>query len=524
MKALIKHLALGLILLVPFSAASAQEPLLSPVANVALNAGATQSINIVAVDPNGGPVSITAALPPFATLNAPTVGTGVVVTSLTLSPLTVHVGDYSAAVTAMANGVSTIRVFQITVNAEGSDKAPVVGAPALQEVTEGSTLTFTVTASDPDGNAIGSLIAWGAPSTAMFTANGSKTSGTFDWTPGLGDAGDYDVQFIASNALMGVASTHIRVANAPSLAITPIDDVTLAGGSTASVNVHAGGVPGALISLTASLPSFATLNPPGSGTGAVSTTISITPPTGSAGTYHASVTAVSNNVFVTENFDIIVTGANGGENHAPQVTAPPTATVAVGSLLQFDVNASDPDGDHVDLFGSALPPGANFSDHGDMSGTFSWTPTMAATGANMASFTGTDGRGGSGTASTVITVTGATPQNHPPTLSAPLTQQVDEGANLSFTVTASDQDGDHVTLTADQVPMGATFVDQMNNSASFSWSPNQTQAGTHTVAFAGNDGHGGTATASTMITVMDVPPDSSGGGETDVPGKACLVG
>lgn len=525
MKALLKHLALGLLLLAPFSPARAQAaPLLSPIANMSLNAGSTRSLDVVAVDPDGGAINITAALPPFATLNAPTVGMGAVVTSLTLNPSSAQVGDYSAQVTAMAGGVSSVRVFQITVNAEGSDQAPVVGTPALREITEGATLAFTVTATDPDGDAIGSLSASGAPSGASFTPNGSNTSAAFSWTPGMGDAGEYDVQFTAANALSGTANTHIRVASAPTLAITPIDDVTVAAGGTGSISVHAAGVPGALISLTASLPSFAILNPPGSGTGAVSTTIDILPPTGSAGTYHASVTAVSLGVFVTENFDIIVTGGDGQQNHAPQLTAPATETVAVGDLLEFDVNATDPDGDHVDMFGSELPPGSTFTDHGNQTGTFSWTPTMAMTGANMASFTGLDNRGGSGTASTLITVTGAHPANHAPVLTAPLTQQVDEGVNLMFTVTASDQDGDHVTLTADQVPSGATFTDNGNNSAAFTWTPSGTQSGTYNVAFAGNDGHGGTGTAGTMITVMDVPDGGGGGGEGEVPGKACLVG
>jgi hypothetical protein len=523
MKALLKHLALGLLLLAPFSPARAQAaPLLSPIANMSLNAGSTRSLDVVAVDPDGGSINITAALPPFATLNAPTVGMGVVVTSLTLNPSTAQVGDYSAQVTAMAGGVSSVRVFQITVNAEGSDQAPVVVTPALREVTEGASLAFTVTATDPDGDAIGSLTPSGAPSGATFTPNGSNTSGAFAWTPGMGDAGEYDVQFTASNALSGTANTHIRVASAPTLAITPIDDVTVPAGGTMSIPVHAGGVPGALISLTASLPSFATLNPPGSGTGAVSTTIDILPPTGSAGTYHASVTAVSLGVFVTENFDIIVTGGNGQENHAPQVTAPASETVAVGDLLEFDVTATDPDGDHVDLLGTELPPGSSFTDHGNQTGTFSWTPTMGMTGANMASFTGLDNRGGSGTASTLITVTGAHPANRAPVLTAPLTQQVDEGVNLAFTVTASDQDGDHVTLTADQVPSGASFTDNGDNSAAFSWTPSNTQSGTYNVAFTGNDGRGGTGTAGTMITVMDVP--DGGGGEGEVPGKACLVG
>src|SRR5262249_20942396 len=140
----------------------------------------------------------------------------------------------------------------------------------------------------------------GMPPGATFTANGANTAATFAWTPGAGDVGNYDVQFTAMNALTGTSVTHIRVASPPTLNITPIDDVTVAGGSFLSVPVHASGVPGALIVLTAALPTFATLDPPGSGTGSVNTTVTVSPPSGSAGTYHASITATSQGASVTE--------------------------------------------------------------------------------------------------------------------------------------------------------------------------------------------------------------------------------
>ena len=517
MKASLKVLTIGLLLLLPFSTAHAQAPSLSPVADMSLNAGSTQNVNVIAIDVANRPVTVTAVLPPFATLNAPTIGTGVVVTSLTLAPTGSQVGDYSAEVRATAGGVTALRVFRITVNAAGSNQAPVVTCPALEEVTAGSPLSFVVTATDPDGDAMTFLGATGVPPTASFTPNSSNASGTFAWTPGAGDAGEYDVLFTAANALSGTSVTHIRVASAPRLMITPIADVTVAGGGFVSVPVHASGVPGALITLTAALPTFATLNPPGSGTGAVNTTVSVSPPLGSAGTYHASITAISNATSVTAPFDIIVTGDVGGNNHPPVLSAPATATVAIGSTLNFDVTATDADGDHVDLFGSALPPGSGFVDHLDNSGMFTWTPTSGQAGTYTASFSGTDGRGGSGSASTVITVTGGSPpENHPPTLSAPATEQVNQGVHLTFAVTATDPDGDHVSLSPGSLPSGASFLDNGDNTGTFSWTPGSTQSGPYTVAFLGFDGRGGTGTASTSITVS-VP-----GG--DVPGRACLIG
>ena len=111
-------------------------------------------------------------------------------------------------------------------------------------------------------------------------------------------------------------------------------------------------------------------------------------------------------------------------------------------------------------------------------------------------------------------------ENHPPTVTAPSTEQVDEGASLSFTVTASDPDGDPVALSASAVPEGATFTDHGNNTGTFSWTPGSTQSGSHVVAFSGNDGHGATGTATTAITVNDVTPESRRRGS----GRACLLG
>ena len=96
---------------------------------------------------------------------------------------------------------------------------------------------------------------------------------------------------------------------------------------------------------------------------------------------------------------------------------------------------------------------------------------------------------------------------------------MDEGVNLSFTVTGSDPDGDHVALSANPVPSGALFSDQGDNTGTFSWTPDDTQAGVYEVPFVGNDGHGGTGTATTNITVVDVGSDVA-----EVPGKACLLG
>src|SRR5205814_1847520 len=102
-----------------------------------------------------------------------------------------------------------------TITVANVDRPPAVTASASQTVAENVALSFTVTASDPDNQAITSLAASGLPPGATFTPNGSNTSGTFNWTPGYtGAPGPYNVTFTAQNALTGSASTAITVANA----------------------------------------------------------------------------------------------------------------------------------------------------------------------------------------------------------------------------------------------------------------------------------------------------------------------
>jgi hypothetical protein len=92
-----------------------------------------------------------------------------------------------------------------------ADGAPVVSAPASVSVAEGDPLTVNVTASDPDGDAIASLTASGAPLGATFSAGAGNTTGTLQWTPSFSEAGTYSVTFTASNLLSGSATTAIQV-------------------------------------------------------------------------------------------------------------------------------------------------------------------------------------------------------------------------------------------------------------------------------------------------------------------------
>ncbi len=98
------------------------------------------------------------------------------------------------------------------------DRAPVVTAPASAAATEGQLVTVTVTAADPDHDAITSLTAdlsaLPAGNDAVFTPAADNLSGTLTWTPGFDAApGPYSVMFTATNAASGSATSGIAVAN-----------------------------------------------------------------------------------------------------------------------------------------------------------------------------------------------------------------------------------------------------------------------------------------------------------------------
>jgi hypothetical protein len=94
-------------------------------------------------------------------------------------------------------------------------------------------------------------------------------------------------------------------------------------------------------------------------------------------------------------------------DRAPVVTAPATYSGTEGALLQFSVNASDPDGDAIQsLTATSLPSGASFTpDPGNTTGTFSWTPSCGQAGTYSVTFTATNVMAAS--VSTVLSIASA---------------------------------------------------------------------------------------------------------------------
>jgi hypothetical protein len=78
------------------------------------------------------------------------------------------------------------------------------------------------------------------------------------------------------------------------------------------------------------------------------------------------------------------------------------------------------------------------------------------------------------------------PTNSPPVLGVIGNKSVNAGQTLQFTVSATDPDGNTLTYSASNLPIGATFNP---STRTFSWTPTSSQAGTyHNVRFTVSDG------------------------------------
>jgi hypothetical protein len=191
-------------------------------------------------------------------------------------------------------------------------------------------------------------------------------------------------------------------------------------------------------------------------------------------------------------------GAATSVNQPPVLAAIGNRTIAEGATLAFTVTATDPDpGDVLVYSAGGLPPGATF-DAG--SGSFNWTPGFTQAGVYPGvAFTVSDGHGGADSETITITVTNT---NRPPVLLAIGDRTVAEAALLSFTLTASDPDGDPLTYSASGLPPGAAFDPAART---FTWTPTYAQSGAYPgVMFAVADGAGGIASQAITITVTEV--------------------
>jgi len=216
-------------------------------------------------------------------------------------------------------------------------------------------------------------------------------------------------------------------------------------------------------------PENATLNPE---TGA----FRFAPVAGQAGTYDFAVVA-SNAVrtdTVRSRIDVRLANA------APAFTAAlPDTTITEGQTLAFTFAAQDPEAQPLTYRLDTAPDGATLD---AASGAFAFTPTFDQAGLYTI---GVEVSDGVKTVASRVALT-VTNTNRPPAFDAVFeAPTVAEGSTYTFTLAATDPDGDTVTFAMTDAPAGATLDAA---TGVFAFNPTFEQRGTYTFQVTASDG------------------------------------
>ncbi len=205
-------------------------------------------------------------------------------------------------------------------------------------------------------------------------------------------------------------------------------------------------------------------------------------------------------------------GAFESGNDLPVLAAIGAKSTAENVNLAFGVLATDVESTPT-LTTTTLPSGANFTDNGDGTGSFDWTPDFLMAGTHNVTFYATDDS--AAVDSEVVTITVTEVGNREPILAAIGAQSTTENVNLAFAVSATDIESTP-TLTTSALPTGAGFTDNGDGTGNFDWTPTGLQSGSYSVTFYATDDSAAVDSEIVAITVaaaglnyIAISPDSA---------------
>lgn len=172
-----------------------RNPVLDPIGTQTVAEGATQNVTLTASDPDGDPITfVDISLPSFASLTDNGDGTA----TLTLAPGFTDAGTTSATI-ALAGAVGAptppSETFDIVVT--NTNRAPALPLIGSQTVAEGTTSAFSLTASDPDGDAL-TFLPSSLPAWVSYVDDGAGTV-TFTLSPTASDIGQVTIRVLVTD-------------------------------------------------------------------------------------------------------------------------------------------------------------------------------------------------------------------------------------------------------------------------------------------------------------------------------------
>jgi PGF-pre-PGF domain-containing protein len=185
----------------------------------------------------------------------------------------------------------------------------------------------------------------------------------------------------------------------------------------------------------------------------------------------------------------------GKVNSAPVVTSMPILSAVVNVEYNYNVEASDIDGDILSYALATSPEGMTIN---QSNGIIKWIPTETQLGANYVSVVVSDGE-----LSTQqnFTINVGTTQNNPPIITSTPIKTATQGIEYNYDVDATDSDNDALTYALLTYPIGM----KINNATGLiTWTPNATQVNSYDVNIIVYDSKGASALQWYVLTVANV--------------------
>ncbi|WP_406658165.1 PGF-pre-PGF domain-containing protein [Methanolobus sp. ZRKC2] len=342
----------------------------------------------------------------------------------------------------------------VTITVNDVNHAPEFGIIANQFVNEAEKLSLLLNASDADDDIL---------TFSKNVSNGSISGHFFNWTPTSSDIGTHYINFSVNDSELLdhsiVTITVNDVNHAPEFGI--IADQFVNEGDELSLLLNASDIDDDLLTFSKN-----------SSIGTISGHFFNWTPTSSDIGIHYINFSVNDSELSDHS---VVTITVNDVNHAPEFVTIADQFVNEGDELSLLLNASDIDDDLLTFSKNAS--------NGTISGHFfNWTPTYNDSGIHYIKFNVTDGIAFD-SETIKITVTNV---NRAPQFNHVGQQNVNEGDPLSFTVTATDADGDSLTYEVSGDPSDAT-TSSNSSGITLSWTPDFNEAGTYNVTFSVTD-------------------------------------
>jgi len=364
-------------------------------------------------------------------------------------------GTYPVSFSA-TDGTSTVYA-NITITVVNVNREPVLAVIGPKSVSENSQLIFALSATDPDNNTAFKFSLSDHPKNATIHA----TSGVFQWTPTYDEAGIYQVEFIASDGTSQdseYVTITVNNANRPPV-FSPIADVSVNENEALEIILTASDPDKNVLVFTKNVP-FGTVS---------GNKFSWKPTYDNAGEHSIQFTVSDGDAKVTQTAKVTVSNVN----RAPILYSIPDVSARVNEQIIIQLAGYDADGDVLTYHNvSALPAGAQFN---EATGLFKWTP--ATIDYKNIAFSVNDGLLSSKSRG-VILVVGDTVST--PDMTSITDQKINENEQLSFTISASDKDGDQLAYSLVSYPVGASLE---STKGLFTWTPSYNDAGRHIIEF-----------------------------------------